>query len=186
MSKSQHWTLGFWDVAKKADFWQKLAKKINAEFKIFTTVSKDLSRLQLTFVYDNAQVKFTESDTKPLFVECNFNRNMPHVWFEISQSDFIDKIMSLLSKHKIKSRNKKFNQSYIVKSNDNHRVIEIINNQNIAETILRENIMFIGAEPVKNGAYRLQLSINRNINNFQQLEAVYNLTISLIDILNGK
>ncbi len=180
------WTLGILDTSKKADFWEELAKRKNAGFKIITTVSRDLNRLELTFDYKDVKVKFTESDTKPLFIECNFQRDIGHIWFEISRSDFIARLMSLFSKHKIKSANKKFNLKYLIRGNSSLKVRKIINNEKITSIILRENITFIGGKQAKNGTFILTLNIHRNINSIEQLETVYNLTIRLIDIIMGE
>ena len=182
----KHWNLGIWDIRKKSEFWKELAKRKNANFKTITTVSKDINRLELFFDYEKIQVLFTETDTKPLFIECNFSRDIGRTWFEISKIDFIEKIMSRFSKHKINSTNKELNHKYLIKGNDDQRIREIINNKNIIEIILRENITFIGGEQGKNGVYKLSLNIHRNINNIQQLETIYNLTIKLIDILIRK
>jgi hypothetical protein len=37
---------GIFDVIKKKDFWKRLADEINGEFKIITTVSRDLNKIQ--------------------------------------------------------------------------------------------------------------------------------------------
>ena len=186
MSKTKHWNLGIWDVRKKSEFWKELAKRKNANFKTIATVSKDLNRLELSFDYEKVQVIFTETDTKPLFIECNFSSDIGRTWFEISKTDFIEKLMSQFSKHKIKSTNKELSNKYLIKGTDNQMVREIINNKKIIEIILQENITFIGGEQGKNGTYKLSLNIHRNINSIEQLEAIYNLTITLIDRLKRK
>ncbi len=186
MAKTQHWTLGIWDVTNKATFWRELANKINADFKILTTVSRDLNRLKLTFVYDNVQVKFSESDTKPLFIECLFESPTGQGWFEISKSDFVDKLLNYTSKHKLKPGNKQFGKNYIIKGRNDQKINAIINNPKIIATILEQNINFIGGRQDKKGKYKLEINVNRNVNNLEQLTKIYQLTLSLIDILNGK
>jgi len=186
MTKTKHWNLGIWDVRKKSEFWNALAKKKNATFKTITTVSKDLNRLELSFDYEKVQVIFTETDTKPLFIECNFSSEAGLPWFEIAKVDLIEKLMSRFSKHKIKSTNQELNQKYLIKGTDNQAVSEMINNKKIIGIILRENLTCIEGKPGKNGTYKLSLNIHRNINNLEQLEAIYNLTLTLIDRLKRK
>jgi hypothetical protein len=186
MTKTKHWNLGIWDIRKKSEFWKELAKRKNADFKSITTVSKDLNRLELYFEYEKVKVIFTESDTKPLFIECSFNSDIGQIWFEISKVDSIEKTLSLFSKHKINSQNKEFNSKYLIKAKDSQKIRHIINNKNILDIILRENLTFIGGKPGKNGAFNLTLNIHRNINNLEQLEGIYNLTITMIDILKRR
>ncbi len=186
MTKTQHWTLGIWEVTKKSDFWKELANKIDANFKILTTVAKDLNRLELSTTYDNVQIKFTETDTKPLFIECYFNKPIDNLWFEITKSDFIDKLLNLLNKHKLKSANKQLYQKYIIKGDNTQKVREIINNPKITWSILREDITFVGGNQDKNGIYKLEINVNRNVNSLKQLEKIYRFTLWLIDIINGK
>lgn len=181
-----HRNLGIWDVRKKSEFWKILAKRIHADFKIITTVSRDLNRMELKFEYEKVMVSFSESDTKPLFVECNFNRDMGLTWFEISKADFVENVISKFSKSKIKSSNGAFNNNYLTKAIDNQKIRAIINNKNITELILQQNLTFIGGKQGKNGKFNLSLNIHRNVNTLEQLEAIYKLTATLIDSLDGR
>ena len=181
-----HRNLGIWDIQKKSEFWKILAERKNGDFKIITTVSKDLNRLELTFEYDKIIISFSESDTKPLFVECSIRSEMEQAWFEISKIDFIGKISGKFSKSKITSINSEFNNSYLIKGTDSYIIRSIINNKNITDLILKQNLTFIGGEQGKNGKFNLSLNIHRNINNIEQLEVIYNLTTMLIDLLKRK
>ncbi len=182
----KHRNLGTWDVRKKSEFWKILAKKINADFKIITTVSKDFNKLELKSEYKKVMITFTETDTKPLFVNCIFKQTSNLTWFEISKSDFIEQIMNKFSGKKITSRNREFNQNYLSKTIDNHKIKSIINNKNITDLILKQNLTFIGGKPEKDGEFHLSLNVHRNVNNIEQLEAIYDLTTKLIDEFKGK
>ena len=180
----KHRNLGIWDVRKKSEFWKILAQKINADFRIITTASRDLNRLELKFEYEKVTVTFGESDTKPLFVECNFNRDMGSTSFEISKVDFIEKLTSNFSKRIIHSTNRDFDKKYSTKTTDNNRIRRIINNKEITELILRQNLTFIGGKQEKNGKFNLVLNVHRNIISIKQLETIYKLTTTMIDSLN--
>ena len=119
MTEIKHKNLGIWDVQKKSEYWKVLAKNIHADFKIITTVSKDFNRLVLKVEYKNVFISFTETDTKPLFVNCEFARSRNLTWFEISKSDFIERLMNKFSKSKINSSNIEFNKKYISKTINN-------------------------------------------------------------------
>lgn len=186
MTEIKHRNSGIWDVRRKSEFWKVLAKKINADFKIITTVSRDLNRMELTFEYEKVTVTFSESDTKPLFVECNFKRDMNPARFEIYKVDFIEKITSKFSKGKINSTNREFDNKYLTKATDNHKIRSIINNKNITDLILQQDLTFIGGNQEKDGRFNLSINVHRNINNIEQLEAIYNLTTTLIDTLQGR
>ncbi len=178
--------LGIWDVKEKSEFWKTLAERKNGDFKIITTVSRDLNKFELKFNYKKTVISFSESDTKPLFVDCSIRGGLGRAWFEISKTDFIEKIFSKFSKSNISSINTEFNKCYLIKANDNTKIRSIINNKNITDLILQQNLTFIGGKQGKNGDFDLTLNIHRNVNNIVQLESVYNLTTRLIDILKGE
>jgi hypothetical protein len=117
MTEIKHRNLGIWDVREKAEFWKVLAEKTNADFKIITTVSKDLNRLELKLEYEKVMISFSETDTKPLFVHCKFRQTRNLTWFEISKSDFIEKLINQFSRNKIESGNSEFNKNYLFKNN---------------------------------------------------------------------
>ena len=177
--------LGVWDVLKKADFWKKFSEKHGADFKIKTTVSKDLNRLEMTIQYNGVSISFSESDTRPLFIDCNFKYSESLAWFEISKIDFIEKVIAMFGKNKISSYNKDFNRKYLVKTVDNYRVKSIINNKNITGLILKQNLTYIGGKQDKSGAFHLTVNVHRNVNSLEQLETVYGLATALIDELKG-
>ncbi|MBN2639731.1 MAG: hypothetical protein JXR65_11675 [Bacteroidales bacterium] len=127
-----------------------------------------------------------ESDTKPFFIECNLISATGQPRFGISKAYFIEKILNRFNKQKIKSANKKLNSKYLVSRDESQKIREIINDTNITNIMLREHPAFIGGEHKKNGSYKLSLNIHRNINNIEQLESIYNLTIALIDTLKRK
>lgn len=181
MTEIKHSNLGIWDVQKKSEFWKRLAAKLNADFKIITTVSKDFNRLELKSEYKKVMISFSETDTKPLFVNCEFRQTRNLTWFEISKSDFIEKIINKFSRNKINSSNRAFSKNYLSKSIDNYKIKSIINNKTITDLILKQNLTFIGGEQGENDEFILSLNVHRNINNIQQLESIFDLTIKLID-----
>ncbi len=181
----KHRNLGIWDIREKTEFWKILAGKINADLKTLTTVSKDLNRLELKSEYKKVRITFSETDTKPLFVNCEFKPFSNLTWFEISKSDAIERIMNKFSRKKIYSSNEEFNKNYLSKTNNNHKIKSIINNKTITNLILKQNLTFIGGSQGKNEAFILNLNIHRNVNNLQQLETIYDLTIKLIDEFIG-
>ena len=186
MTEKKYRNIGIWDVMKKSDFWKKFAEKINADFKIKTTVSKDLNRLEIKSEYNRVMILFSETDTKPLFIDCKFEQDRNLAWFEISKVDFIEKIINKFSRNKITSINKEFNKKYVSKTVDNYKIKPIINNKNITDLILKQNLTFIGGKQEKNGEFHLSLNVHRNVNNIEQLEAIYDLTTKLINEFNGK
>lgn len=185
MTESKHRNLGVWDVKKKSGFWKILSEKINADFKMITTVSRDLNRLELKSEYDKVMITFSESDTKPLFVNCEFNQIRNLTWFEISKSDFIERIINNFSRNVIKSNHKKFNKTFLSKTIENDKIKTIINNKIITDLILKLNLSFVGGRE-EDEKFNLRLNIHREINNLQQLKDVYGLTTNIIDVLNGK
>ena len=186
MTETKYKNLGIWDVQKRSVFWKILSKEINANLKIITTVSRDLNRLELKTKYEKVKITFSESDTKPLFVHCEFDQIRNLTWFEISKSDFIEKIIHDFSRNTIQSNHKKFNKTYLSKTIENDKVKSIINNKIITDLILKLNLSFIGGSIGNNENFILSLNIHREIQTLQQLGDVYKLTTKLIEVINGK
>ncbi len=178
--------MGIWDVRKKSEFWKILAERKNGHFKMISTVSRDLNRLELAFEYEKISITFSESDTKPLFVSCGFRGEMGQTWFEISKTDLIEKIIRRFRKHKINAIHGDFNNKYLTRGNDNFKVRSLLNNKKITDLILKQNLTFIGGEREKHGKFNLILNVHRNVNSLEQLESVYTLTTALIDVLEGR
>jgi len=126
-------------------------------------------------------ISFSETDTKPLFIKCIFKQSRNFTWFEIAKSDFIEKIIYKFSRNKINSSIGDFNKNYLSKTIDNYKIKSIINNRTITDLILKQDITFIGGKQGEKGEFILSLNIHRNVNNLQQLEAIYDLTTKLID-----
>lgn len=158
-----------------------MTEKNNADFKIITTVSKDLNKLELKLEYEKVMISFSETDTKPLFVDCKFRQTRNLTWFEISKSDFIEILTNRFSRNLIKSGNSEFNRKYLSETIDNYKIKAIINNKTITDLILKQNLTFIGRKQGGNEDFILSLNIHRNVNNLQQLETIYDLTTKLID-----
>ena len=173
--------LGMWDIQIKAEFWKKLAIDVNGDFKIITTVSKDLNRLELNTEYKKVLISFSESDTKPLFVSCKFMQAQNLAWFEISKSDFIEKVLNAFNNKKVDSNNPDFNKIYLVKTIENNKIKTIINDNTIVNLIMKNDLTFVGGEQGENDEYIVNLNVHRNVNDLKQLKEIYELATMLID-----
>ncbi|MBI9056018.1 MAG: hypothetical protein JEY96_19510 [Bacteroidales bacterium] len=56
MTKKQSRNLGFHDVKNKREFWKTFSDEINGEFKIITTVSRDLNKLRWKLIIKESKL----------------------------------------------------------------------------------------------------------------------------------
>ncbi len=173
-------TTGLKDVTKKKDFWNEFSKNNSGELKTINTISREFSRLQLTFSYKNAAIVITESDAKPLKIHVvipNFNQK---VKFSLTQADFFDRILSFLTKNKITTNSKDLDKRFILKSEDEIIAKSIFNNPIVSKSVLDEKIIVISGL-TKSDTLQIEIVANRNINNLEMLNKIGVLVKAIID-----
>lgn len=66
-------TNGYIDISEKREVWKQISLEFNGQFKISKIVSTDLEIHRLTIPYKHYQIRISESETKPLKFEIDFN-----------------------------------------------------------------------------------------------------------------
>jgi hypothetical protein len=176
---------GIFDVIKKKDFWKKLADERNAEFKIITTVSRDLNKIQIKYPYKNNQIIITETDTKPLFIETNLIlRHEKEVYFQITENEFVERLLSKFSNKTIKLNNVEFDKKYLIKSNRKELVEKLLENSQTTESLLILDIFYIeGSSNIDKNIFNLKFNVNRNVNSYEYLKSLLLVFCVFIDRL---
>ena len=175
----------FFDIIKKQKFWQPLAKDIGGEFKIVTTVARDINKLRIKYNYKGHEITLTETDTKPLFIEATINAsNNSNLSVQVSENEFVERLLSKLSSKSMKLNQPSFDKKYLIKSNNKEITSNLLNGLNISESIIALEIFYL--EIITNRSKNnisIVFNVNRKVNSHNYLKAVLDLYCAFIDNL---
>jgi len=131
--------------------------------------------------YKNHKLIITESDTKPLKFEINF-KLIKNFEFNISWEDGIEKILKIFGKQDIKTDNKRFDNKYLIQSNNPELIINILNKGEIKDMILKHNIYLLNLiYDKKNEIHKLLTVKDRNTNDINKIIELIRFEFILID-----
>jgi len=171
------------DVLSKKELWKLIAEKLNGEFKIKQTVSRDINTLILEIPYKNQLVILTESDTRPLKSEINMDLIEPFE-FSISWEGGIEKIMKIFGSQDIQIGDQAFDKKYFIQSNNSQRTTTILSE--LKELILKHKIYTINLHQEKSEQHKLLITKDRNSNTVEEIIGLIELNFRLIDFLVPK
>ncbi len=176
---------GVFDIIKKQKFWQSLAKEIGGEFKIITTVARDVNKLRIRYNYKGHEITLTETDTKPLFIETTIDSfNNSNLSLEISENEFVERSMGKLSSKSMKLNQPTFDKKYLIKSNDKKIAFNILSDLNISESIVALEVFYLEVITNKRkNNISVIFNVNRKVNSYNYLKAVLDLYCAFIDNL---
>lgn len=169
------------DVRSKKHVWEELAHIFNGELKIKYTVSKVLYTLNLEIPYKNHNVVLIETDTKPLKfnVELDLNRSFE---FNLSWEDYTEKVMKIFGKQDIDVGDERFDEKYLIQSNETELFKRFFKSRKLKESILKNNIYIVSFELLKNkGISKLLTVKDRNTKDINTLIELVQLQFMLID-----
>ena len=177
---------GFFSVREKKEYWKELTNDISGEFKLITTVSRDLDKLQIKCIYNGIQITFSETDTKPLLIQATIQSELlKDFYFEITKGDFIERLLSKLSKKVITLNNSKFDKDYIIKTNNKEKTFRFLDSKSIVDYLLDSDIFYIEGKAQNNNTdFTLMFNVNREVNSYEYLKFIQELFFSFIDNLN--
>ncbi len=171
------------DVLDKKELWKIIAEKLNGEFKIKQTISRDISTLILEIPYKNQMVILTESDTRPLKSEINMDLNTKFE-FGISWEGGVERIMKIFGSQDIQIDHQVFDKKYLIQSNNSQRTITIL--RDLKDLILKLNIYIINLHYEKSGQHKLLITKDRTSNTIDEIIGLLELNFRLIDFLLQK
>ncbi|MDE5420877.1 hypothetical protein L3073_01505 [Ancylomarina sp. DW003] len=169
------------DVRSKKHVWEELAHIFNGELKIKYTVSKVLYTLNLEIPYKNHNVVLIETDTKPLKfnVELDLNRSFE---FNLSWEDYTEKVMKIFGKQDIDVGDERFDEKYLIQSNETELLKRFFKGRKLKESILKNNIYIVSFELLKNKGISNLLTVkDRNTKDINTLIELVQLQFMLID-----
>jgi len=168
------------NVSEKKNIWKDIAEKLDGNFKIKQTVSKDLTSFILEIPYKNQRIILTETDTKPLKSEINLNLK-ENFEFSISWEGGIEKIMKIFGSQDIKIGFSEFDKKYLIQSNNSKRTTEILTK--LKDLILKLNIYIINLQQEKSENQKVIITKDRNTTSLKEMIDFIELNFNLIDKL---
>ena len=176
---------GVFDIIKKQKFWQQLSEEIGGEFKIITTVARDVNKLRIRYNYKGHEITLTETDTKPFFIEATIDSyNNSNISMQVSENEFVERLISKLSNKSTKLNQPIFDEKYLIKSNNKEIAFNILSELNISDSIIALEIFYL--EIIKNkrkNNISVIFNVNRKVNSYNYLKSVLELYCAFIDKL---
>ena len=175
-------THGYLDVFPKRELWKQIGEDFNGQFKISHNSGNELEILKLYIPYEKYEIKLTESDTRPLKFEIEFNSISAYKLI-LGWEDSIEKILKRLGKKEIEIGIKEFDKKYLIQSKYTDETINLLSEE-IIEYILKYNVYSISYITEKNQQKsKLTSVISRTINDKKTIKDLIILHEKIIDKL---
>ena len=179
-------SLAVTDKFPKRTMWREVTKELGGEFKIKHTASVDLETHITNIPYENWNINFTVSDTRPLRVTIKFKSDLNFKMI-ISWEDVIEQLLNKLGKKPIEVGDKDFDKRYVIKSNKADLIKKIFT-KDIQKTFLKYNIYSLYYETNnRKKTSELVSVIQRSAGNKETIREITNVFKLLIDsLLNSR
>ena len=175
-------THGYNDVSKKREMWRQIAVEQNGDFRISRSSGNVLEILKLYILYKGCEIKITESDTRPLKVEIEFD-SLSDYNMTIGWEGSLDRLLKRLGLKEIETGNEKFDKNYLIKSKDSGKTINFFTHQ-IMASLLKHNVYSVSYQTnSKNRKGNLLSTITRTNNDKNAIIELIELHKNMIDRL---
>ena len=176
-------THGYIDIFPRRELWMKMAEEFNGNFKISHTRSYVIEYLELRIPYKDSELIFTESDTRPLKIECEFISKIPYNLI-IGDEDMFEKLLKRFGKKEIEIGNPEFDGHYLIESKDTDLTTNLLSTD-IAGFILKCKVYSISfSTNLKKQTSSLISVINRFVDEAETFRDVVVLHFKLLDKLS--
>ncbi len=177
--------LGYLDVFSKRDLWRNVCDKFNGKLEIKSTPGNVLEMHKLTIPFEKWELVLTESDTKPLKFEINFESSVDYRLI-LGHEDFFVKILKRLGKKEVEIGNKEFDSLYFIETNKNFETTKLLSKE-IAECILKQKVYSIAySTDTKKQTSDLISVISMTVDNLTDIEELIDLHFEIIKNLKGQ
>ncbi len=175
-------THGYLDISLKRELWREVSNDFKGKFIISQTSGNEIEILKIFIPYRNFEIKLTESDTKPLKFEISFSTAKDYELL-ICFEDTIEKIMKRLGEKEVELGIDKFDNKYIIKSQDPEITKKLLT-QEIIDNFINFNIYSLSyTSDIKNQTSSLITVISRTVEEKSILEGLIRLHMNIIDNL---
>jgi len=175
-------TLGYKDVSSKREIWSQIGKELNGTFKVVHNSGNEIEKFDLNIPYKNYVILLSESDTRPLKFEIDFDSILNYE-LVLSWEDGFDKVLKRLGLTDIKIGNEKFDNRYLIKSKDSGKTINFLTSE-IITCLLKQNVYSVSyITDRKNRKAKLISTISRTIEDKSAILELIELHRNMIDKL---
>lgn len=178
---------GFIEISEKRHFWRDLADELNGTLIVEQTISKEVESLMLHIPYKRYSVKFTESDSHPLKINCKVGVNQLFE-FSISYEDSMEKLLKIFGNQDIQVGDDLFDKKYLIQGTDDDLIADLFAANELKAILLSNNVFSYNCSYDKTD-HSIQLSgmVSRTVNSksaLSELFKLFYLTIDKLEILN--
>jgi hypothetical protein len=172
------------DVIKKIEVWQDLESTYTGKLRIKRTRTDHLITLILNVPYKDHEIILTESDTKPLKFEVEFQLNIDFE-FVLGPEDSIERISKVFGKQDVMIGNAEFDKKYMIQSNNPELVKRVLHPISINQGILKHKLSSISLQnQKKTGLSKLLLVKDRNTKSGEVVSNIIQLMCTIIDSMD--
>ena len=161
-------TQGYLDVFPKRDLWRQISSDFNGEFKISHNSGNEIEILRLHIPYENYEIIMSESDTRPLKFEIEFDKKVNYR-LTICWEDSIEKLLKNREKRN-RIGNKEFDNHYLIQSSDKDKTTKLFS-QEIVDYLLKYNVYsIIYTTNSRKGTSKFLSTISRTIDKKKHIQ----------------
>jgi hypothetical protein len=169
------------DVIKKIEVWQELESAYSGKLKIKRTRTDNLITLILNVPYKDHEIVLTESDTKPLKFEVEFQLNTEFE-FVLGPKDGIERILKVFGKQDVIIGNSEFDKKYMIQSSNPDLIKRVLHPAQINQGILKHKLSSISLQKQRKiELSNLLLVKDRNTSSKAVISGIITLIRSIID-----
>lgn len=169
------------DVIKKIEVWQELESAYSGKLRIKRSKTDHLITLILTVPYRDYHIILTESDTKPLKFEVEFQLNTDFE-FVLGPEDRFERILKVFGKQDVVIGNAEFDRKYMIQSNNPELVKRVLYPATINQGILKHEPSSISLQnQKKTGLSKLLFVKDRNTKSRDVISNIIQLMCTIMD-----
>lgn len=178
---------GFMDISEKRHFWKDLADDLNGTLIVEQSISREVESLMLQIPYKRYNIKFTESDTLPLKINCKLPINQLFE-FSVSYEDSIEKLLKLFGHQDIQVGDTLFDKKYLIQGTDDELVTYLFADGETKAILLSNNVFSFTCRYDKTDrTIQLASLASQTVHSKSELSELFRLfylTIDNLEILN--
>ncbi|MFZ4401225.1 MAG: hypothetical protein ACOYO1_14400 [Bacteroidales bacterium] len=110
-------TNGYLNIIEKTEIFKEISSYFNGEFSIIHNSGNVLNTLKITIPYNKWKIVITESDTKPLKFQVDFETQKDYE-LVLGIEDFLDKMLKKLGLKEIEIGREMFDKKYLIQTNN--------------------------------------------------------------------
>ena len=169
------------DVISKVDIWQELESAFSGKLVVKKSKVDRLTTMVLSIPHGSHMIVVTESDTKPLKFESEFQLNTKFE-FVLGPEDGIERILKFFGKQDVIIGNRDFDKKYMVQSNSPILIKKVLHPAQINQGIIKHKLSSISLQWQRKGELsKLLIVKDRNTSKKEVISGIIDLMRSLID-----